>query len=67
MNNVTNNAIDDLLQIVKAYVNQNAELKTALQQQKQQIQQLQTENGKLKEVNKQQANEEEKETKKDAE
>lgn len=41
MNNVTNNAIDDLLQIVKAYVNQNAELKAVVAQQKQQIAQLQ--------------------------
>lgn len=47
MNNVvTNNAIDDLLQIVKAYVNQNAELKAVVAQQKQQIQQLQAENKK---------------------
>lgn len=48
MNNVvTQTAVDDLLQIVKAYVNQNAELKAVLAQQKQQIQQLQAENKKL--------------------
>ena len=47
MNNVvTNNAVDDLLQIVKAYVNQNAELKAIVAQQKQQIAQLQAENKK---------------------
>lgn len=48
MNNVvTNNAVDDLLQIVKAYVNQNAELKAVVAQQKEQIVQLQAENKKL--------------------
>ena len=39
--NTTEIAVDDLLQIVKAYVNQNAELKAVVAQQKQQIQQLQ--------------------------
>lgn len=48
MNNVvTQTAVDDLLQIVKAYVNQNAELKAVVAQQKQQIQQLQAKNKKL--------------------
>lgn len=47
MNNMVNeNAVDDLLQIVKAYVNQNAELKAVVAQQKQQIAQLQAENKK---------------------
>lgn len=43
---VNENAVDDLLQIVKAYVNQNAELKAVVAQQKQQIAQLQAENKK---------------------
>lgn len=49
--NTTEIAVDDLLQIVKAYVNQNAELKAVVAQQKQQIQQLQNENKKMKENN----------------
>lgn len=64
---LSNAIAEDASQMIKAYMMQNAQLKSIVEQQKQQIQQLQAENKKLKEVNKQQVNEDETETKKDAE
>lgn len=64
---LSNAIAEDASQMIKAYMMQNAQLKAIVEQQKQQIQQLQAENKKLKEVNKPQLNEDKTETKKDAE